>query len=161
MVNTRMEIVDNKVNRSPWPYAILASFLALAIFDAGIVVLALKHPSQPIQEDSYEAGQKYQEVIDAREEAKRDHVNAIIDVSHRMFQVQVTGLRPGTPWEMSVELLRPNDTSLDIRKVIASTEATVYYESPTIEPGLWLTRVRVTGPGKSYELHSGIVDVTN
>lgn len=146
--------------RSPWPRAIIASFLALAVFDGVIVSLALRSSNSDIEENSYEAGQKYEDIIEGKRASVRDHLESSISSSEGSIKIRVDRLPEALPVSIQVALLRPSDGTLDRRETVNQQSSSFAYTSARLHSGLWLVRLEITGPKIHYSIGPAQVMVT-
>jgi len=101
---------------SPWPYAIIATFVALAFFDAGIVFLAIRSPSTQIDDRPYDISRQYQQIIEAKHAALRDKVVFQVESRGGKLLVTLANLSSAASFKITISCIRPNDPALDFRE---------------------------------------------
>jgi nitrogen fixation protein FixH len=148
-----MQGIPDKKPRSLWPYGIIASFLALAAYDAGIVTLALKTSIAEVDVNPYEEGMHYQEVIDAQRMALKKGVSLATEVNAGRLRVSVLGLPAANDGRATIELLRPDGTTPDIHAEAKLENTSIVYDAPPeLKRGLWMITVDAYEGATRYRL---------
>ncbi|RIL02343.1 MAG: hypothetical protein DCC75_13320 [Proteobacteria bacterium] len=135
-----------------WPAVIISSFIALALFDAVIVVLAISTRTAVIDEDPYGASQRYEQIIDAKRAVVRDRLVSSISSEQGRVAVVLSGLPRDQELEVKLTLLRPNDADLDLRESLASIGSEFRYISPVLRQGMWLLSIDLRSGLTSYRI---------
>jgi len=126
--------------------------LLLAIYDGLIVTLALRSQPGEVEAHPYEAGLTYERVLEAKRAASRDSVVWNIQTKREKALIQVTGLKSDREYEASLELLRPDDPSIDIRRTERIRGATSTQEVSQLKSGLWVGTLDITSSDAHYRL---------
>lgn len=136
--------------KSRWPTVIVGSFIALALFDAGIVTLAIQNPATAIDSAPYESGLEYQKVIDARRLARHDAIIPKLSYHASLLTIEAKGLSQDTTWIVDLHLLRPDASFKDL--YFRTDGVGPLFQVPTepIESGLWLVDLRIHSKEKEY-----------
>lgn len=146
-----MEQVVDK--RSYWPAGIIIFFILLAIFNAVVVWLALKSKSIEIESNPYEAGLKYEDIIQAKNAAVKDNIQAVIDIKNEILSLELHNISTSTIWDIEVRLTRPDNNKLD--QLLTTSARGPVFELPIsrLKSGLWLTSVTVSASGSSKRFY--------
>ena len=142
-------------NFSIWPYAIIGSFVLLAIFDAFIISAAYKTKTAPIEDSPYEAGINYESVIKAKEAASTAGLKFTFLFQANSLNFEIVGPLPSTPKTLQVKLIRPSDDTLDKKFELSSNNN--IFSTPinaALTAGLWLLQASLMVDGKEYYFES-------
>ena len=143
--------VDPVPRRSPWPYGIILSFLALAAFDAVIVSLALNTSTAEIESNPYEAGLGFEHVLEAKRAVAEDKIDLKIAEVNGTLHLLLSGLESEASFTVDVRLLKPEAPELDVRETVRRDGPDIEYISPMLKRGLWLATVHAQSNSRSYQ----------
>ena len=134
---------------SPWPYAIVTTFVALAIFDSVIVYLALTNPAHSIEDNSYEVSKQYESVIAARSALHESGITHTITPSPGGITIAASGLNP-SHYSAHIKILRADSSTPDILQTVDGTGPDFKYAKLELPSGLWLVTVTIISNGKNF-----------
>ncbi|MCO6432252.1 MAG: FixH family protein [Deltaproteobacteria bacterium] len=138
--------------RSPWPYAIVASFAALAVFDAIIITLALKSGVASVETRPYDASLKYDEVIAAKNAVKQAGIEYSVTSNGDRILVKLAGLPSDSRLEATLNMMRPSDSKLDSIEHFELRESRENLLSEPLKPGLWVMTIKIAGENARYQI---------
>lgn len=147
----------NTLKSSPWPRAILSSFIALALFDAVIVYLAINSRTDVIEEHPYQAGLDYEQIVEAKRASRLDGLKVHFAIHQGKLSVECTGCAPGSSWQTELKLVRPNDATLDQFHKDVMTVPEIGQNLPALQPGLWIVQLWLQSPPKRYFFESQVL----
>ena len=147
----------NEPKKSSWPLAIALVYGLFATGMIGIVIFAVRHPSDLVSRDYYQKEIRYQQQIDSEKRAQKD-VDAptvAVDKTARTCVVHFPGNPPANG---SLTLYRPSDAALD-RTVPLALDGK---QSQTLNladaaSGLWRLRIEWTRSNETYASEEAIV----
>lgn len=142
-----MSSIENNI----WPRAIIASFVLLAAFNALLVYLALKSRTDLMDEHSYELGLTFENIIQEKNAAVRDGVSAELKLMEQEIVVVTHGLKSDRDWQVSLRLVRPDDSRIDRNLTVRGSGPDFKLPSSPLKSGLWMAQITVEdGPTRYY-----------
>lgn len=150
---------------SRWPAGIIAFFFVIAGVNSLLLYLAISSRTELLESSPYEKGMKYQGIIDDKNSALEfglsDSVQfgAVDPAGNRQIVVALKN-GAGVPLkgaQVSLEALRPNDKSVDIKgDLVEDPVSPGTYRATLRMPvnGLWLISLAINGEGRTMYIRN-------
>lgn len=150
---------------SRWPAGIIVFFFVIAGVNSMLLYLAMSSRTELIESSPYEKGIQYQGVIDEENSAREFGLSDSIQfgpvgtTGNRQIAVSLKG-GAGVPLkgaQVSLEALRPNDKSMDIKgDLVEDPTVPGTYRATLRMPvnGLWLISLAINGEGRTMHIRN-------
>lgn len=138
----------NDRKKSSWPFAIALVYALFAAGMIGVVIFAVRHPSDLVSRDYYQKEIRYQQQIDSEKRAQNDPDAPTVAINDRLCIIHYPGIPPEGG---AIKLYRPSDEALDRSmpmKLDDQQNQTV--DLAGISAGLWRLRLEWTRNGQDY-----------
>lgn len=138
----------NDRKKSSWPFAIALVYGLFAAGMIGVVIFAVRHPSDLVSRDYYQKEIRYQQQIDSEKRAQKDADAPTISIKGRECVIHFPGNPPASG---TLTLYRPADAALD-RTVSLALDG---QQNQTLNladaaSGLWRLRMEWNRNGETY-----------
>lgn len=138
------------MKKTLWPYGVAAAYIAFALAMAGLVVFAVRRPSDLVSKDYYRQEIEHQQRIEAERRAIADPDAPTVAVDARSCTVSFPGAAPTSG---SLTFYRPSDAKLD-RTIPLALDANGQQavDLAGFQPGLWRLRLEWKRNSETYYL---------
>ena len=140
----------SKIKACPWPYAIIGSFILLALFDTVIVSKALSTSTGVVTSKPYEDSLIYENIIKLKKAVQSDDLKLEIIQDKGNLVFRLNGLKDKANKIIYVKAVKPENDKLDRAFSLESNTGIFELASSNLKAGLWRFEVRVSD-GNSKE----------
>jgi nitrogen fixation protein FixH len=143
---------SNPTSRNPWPIAIVAWFIAFALFIVIFIAWATHQREDLVAANYYENDVRYQQQLGRMNQAQP--LAAAVGITYDPAQGSIVLTLPAAQAREAtgtVHLYRPSDARLDREMPLAlNTEGMQKLDASELRSGLWKVRVQWSAGGKDY-----------
>ena len=138
----------NDRKKSSWPFAIALVYGLFAAGMIGVVIFAVRHPSDLVSRDYYQKEIRYQQQIDSEKRAQKDADAPTIAIKGRECVIHFPGNPPASG---TLTLYRPADAALDRTVPLAlDGQQNQTLNLADAASGLWRLRMEWNRNGETY-----------
>lgn len=142
--------------RSVWPYAIISSFIMLAVFDAYIVTRAIQTSTGLVTIRPYDDGLQYQKKINAAAAASLAGIKMSLVQKEGVLSFNFSNI-VDKPAILMLRLIKPDNDKYDRAFELKSSSGKFLLDRGNIQSGLWFIEADMyfeENPSKSYLFES-------
>ena len=148
------------MNRNPWPYAIIATFILFGIGTASLVTLACSQKVDLVSANYYEQEILYQKQIDRMQRSDSPAVRPAItyDRAAGRIIISMSTIQNSGSISGHIQFYRPSAAGLDRAQPLAlDSLGTQTLDARKLRSGLWKIRLSWTAGGREYFTEESLV----
>lgn len=142
---------------SPWPYAIISTFILLAGFDSFVIFKAVQTRTGTVSDAPYDDALKYESIIQAKQSARDAGLGLKLFYNQEALRVKISGLKEteAAKYHLQLSFVKPEKPEWDRVFKMESGDGTFEQEGVQIPGGLWfLTATLRDENGKEFIIES-------
>jgi len=144
----------NSKTYSPWPYAIVSSFVILILFDIYFVRSALTTATGTVVDNPYEESLVYDQIVKGKKAASAAGLTMKFESLRSGFRIEINGLPENNTRTMKIVLMRPADPSLDRTFLVNSQSKIFEVKTELLQNGLWILQADLKSQQEFFRFES-------